>query len=38
MLSNLFHCYLLQVCEDVFDKVLAEVADKVDVLVAYMGE
>ncbi|POW18126.1 hypothetical protein PSHT_06201 [Puccinia striiformis] len=26
------------VCEDVFDKVLAEVADKVDILLTYIGE
>jgi len=38
VLGVMSKCPDAQICEDVFDKVLAEVSDKVDVLVAYMGE
>ncbi|KAA1093858.1 hypothetical protein PGT21_000887 [Puccinia graminis f. sp. tritici] len=38
VLGVMSKCPDAQICEDVFDKVLAEVADKVDVLVAYMGD
>lgn len=38
VLGVMSKCPDAQICEDVFDKVLAEVGDKVDVLVVYMGD
>ncbi|KNE98498.1 hypothetical protein PSTG_08237 [Puccinia striiformis f. sp. tritici PST-78] len=38
VLGVMSKCPDAQICEDVFDKVLAEVADKVDILLTYIGE